>query len=255
MSTRVFPGPIWTQPAPGRRKPRFTRDQIADVAIRIADREGFEELSMRRIADELGAGVMTLYYYVRTKDDLIELMNDALMGEVLLRANELERDWRAALAQIARASFRAFRKHPWAISALRGARFGPNSLAHFEQSLGALAGAPFSIVDRLQVLGIVDDYVYGFVLRAYHDAADIEFIDDKPMRVVLEFLRELLANGSYPNLKAVLHDDESGEQWQHVRRLLGQDSRFERGLDALIDGLARSFAPKRKPTRRRRRRA
>jgi hypothetical protein len=91
------------------------------------------------------------------------------------------------------------------------------------------------------------------VLRAHHDAGDVEFVDEKPTRVVLEFLRDLLASGSYPNLRAVLHDDDSGEQWQHVRRLLGHDSRFERGLDALIDGLARSFAPKPKPKRRRRR--
>ena len=72
--------PIWTQPAPGTPAPKLTREQIADVALAIADSEGFEAVSMRRIAEELDVGTMTLYYYVRTKDDLLSLMDDALMA-------------------------------------------------------------------------------------------------------------------------------------------------------------------------------
>ena len=74
---------IWTRPEPGTRRPKFTRDQIASTALAIADTEGFAAVSMRRIAAELGAGTMTLYYYVRTKDELVALMDDAIMGEVL----------------------------------------------------------------------------------------------------------------------------------------------------------------------------
>jgi AcrR family transcriptional regulator len=244
VSIRVFPGPIWTQPAPGSRKPRFTRDQIAEIAIGIADREGFDALSMRRIAEELDAGTMTLYHYVRTKDDLVELMNDALMGEILVPANELSRDWREALAQIARASFQTFRRHAWALSALRGARFGPNSLAHFEQSLAALARAPFPYIDRLDVIGIVDDFVYGFVRGAYERILNEEFTDDVPTGPLLDFLQERLDSGLYPQLRAMIGGSNTREQWARVRRMLDHDQRFERGLGALIDGLARAYAPR-----------
>ena len=71
---------VWTRPERGRRRPRYTRDEIAAAAIRVADAEGFDELSMRRLASELGAGTMTLYHYVRTKDELLALVHDAVMS-------------------------------------------------------------------------------------------------------------------------------------------------------------------------------
>lgn len=66
--------PISLRPEPGERKPRLTRDRIAEAALAIADRAGFEAVSMREVAGRLGAGTMTLYHYVRTKDDLVALM-------------------------------------------------------------------------------------------------------------------------------------------------------------------------------------
>ena len=73
---------VWTRTEPTGRQPRFTRDQIAAAAIRIADAEGADALSMRRIASELDAGTMTLYHYIRTKDELLALVGDAIMGEM-----------------------------------------------------------------------------------------------------------------------------------------------------------------------------
>ena len=67
-----------------KRKSRLTREKIAAAALAIADKEGFEAVSMRRVAQELEVGTMSLYYYVKTKDDLIAAMDDALMGEALL---------------------------------------------------------------------------------------------------------------------------------------------------------------------------
>ena len=75
---------MWTRGDRGSRKPRFNRDDIAAAAIRIADGEGFEAVSMRRLAAELDAGTMSLYHYVRTKDELLTLVVDALLGEVVL---------------------------------------------------------------------------------------------------------------------------------------------------------------------------
>ena len=164
--------PIWVRPEPGTRRARFSREQIAAAALAIADAEGFEAVSMRRIAAELGAGTMSLYRYISAKDDLVALMDDALMGESLVPDGELPPDWRAALALIARQTRAALLRHPWAVVSLQGrgaagqdGSFGPNGLRHFEQSLAALDSAPLDVVAKMELLTIVDDYVMGSVLR------------------------------------------------------------------------------------------
>ena len=75
---------LWTRTEPGARRTRFTREDITAAAVRIADTEGINALSMRRLAAELEAGTMTLYHYVRTKEELLALVSDSIMGELLL---------------------------------------------------------------------------------------------------------------------------------------------------------------------------
>lgn len=234
-------GPIWTQPAPGSRRPRFTREQIAAVAIRIADTEGFEALSMRRIADELGAGTMTIYHYMRTKEDLIALMDDALMAEVLLPPEAITRDWRSSLAAVARSTFRAFMNHPWAMQALSGARFGPNGMRHVEQTMAAVAHAPFDEQGKLDAIGIVDDYVFGFVHRRAELKQHTEFSGESgPSQALLEFTRRELATGQYPHLTALFGDDLVAA-WTRLASQMNQERRFDIGLAALLDGLPRTL--------------
>ena len=96
--------PIWARAEPGTRKPRYTREQIAAAALAVADSEGIDAVSMRRVAQELGAGTMTLYHYVRTKSDLLDLMDDSIMAEVLVPDDELSSNWREALTAIAKRS-------------------------------------------------------------------------------------------------------------------------------------------------------
>src|SRR5262249_61127857 len=92
MSTSSSALPTGPRPEPGPRRPRFSREEIASAALQIADEEGFAAVSMRRVAAQLGAGTMTLYHYVQSKDDLVALMDDALMAEVLVPEVELPLD-------------------------------------------------------------------------------------------------------------------------------------------------------------------
>ena len=92
---------LWSRQPPGSRKPRYTLDQIAEAAMRIADTEGIDALSMRRLAAELGAGTMTLYHYVRGKDELLALVTDRVMGEVIVPDDEFPDGWREAMTTIA----------------------------------------------------------------------------------------------------------------------------------------------------------
>ncbi len=228
-------GPIWAEPAPGERKPRFTRAQIAAVALEIADREGFAAVSMRRIADELGAGTMTLYHYVRTRDDLLALMQDVIMGSMLIPPGELPEGWRAAVQRVALGSYRALIRHPWALDAFRGARFGPNGMRHFEQSLAAVANAPFDLQGKMDVLGIVDDYVFGHVLRATERHS--EFTDGKPAKAMLTFAAKMMATGEFPQTEKLLGGDGASAAWTKIATFMNDPDRFQRGLDALLDGL------------------
>src|SRR5579862_626577 len=98
------------------RKSRLTRQKIAAVALAIADQEGFDALSMRRVAQELNVGTMSLYYYVKTKDDLMAVMDDALMGEALLAS--VPKGWRRAMMEIAKRTHAVYIRHPWALVAM-----------------------------------------------------------------------------------------------------------------------------------------
>ena len=94
LTARIAAHDVWTRPEPGARRTKFTRDEIAAAAVKIADEEGFDALSMRRLALELDAGTMTLYHYVRTKDELLAIVNDSVMGELIVPDGELPTDWR-----------------------------------------------------------------------------------------------------------------------------------------------------------------
>lgn len=245
-SGRPGQGPIWTRPEPTARRPKLSRRQIASVAVAVADAEGFGAVSMRRIAAELGAGTMSLYRYLSTKADLAALMDDALTGETIIPDGELPADWRSALAMIAHRTRAVYLRHPWAVQALqgegdatRGAPMGPNGLRHFEQLLAALDGAPFDTRGKLDLLTIVDDYVFGYVLRAAELQARLrEPPDPGEVAAITRFVEDQIRSGGFPHL-AALAEDPAGRSVLDPDRL---EARFELGLQALIDGAFRAWA-------------
>lgn len=229
--------PIWTRPEPGSRRATHTREQIAASAIAIADAEGFEAVSMRRVARELGAGTMTLYHYVRTKDDLVTLMDDALMGEILVPDGELPMDdWRTALTAIATRTRAAFRRHPWSFEAMGDASGGPNGMRHFEQSLAAVASTGLDAKGQLELITLVDDYVFGYVIRELRipKAPDLQ---EMPPAIV-QFFTGLLATGEYPHIERLVGADDPVGGFMRFVEVATDPDRFERGLAQLLDGVA-----------------
>jgi AcrR family transcriptional regulator len=224
---------IWLRREPGERKTRLTRAMLADAAIAIADKEGFDAVSIRRLASELGAGAMTLYHYIQTKADLVALMDDALIGEIVVPDGELPSDWRAALVAIARRTRDVFARHPWALLSMQGALPGPNALRHFEQSLAAVSNAPFDEVEKLELLKLVDDFVMGHALRVGEVHAWIGG-ESALAKAVEEFWRRELATGRFPLTAALMNNTADGGQG-HVR-WLADPERFDRALTLLLDG-------------------
>jgi AcrR family transcriptional regulator len=93
---------------------RMERAEIVSAAVRIADADGVDAVSMRRLADELGVATMTPYTHVASKDELLDLMRDAVAAEMLL-PEPLPEDWRAALRAIADRTRAAYEAHPWCL--------------------------------------------------------------------------------------------------------------------------------------------
>jgi AcrR family transcriptional regulator len=241
VSTPPASQPIWTRPEPGARRPRFSREQIAAAALAIADAEGFDAVSIRRIATALGAGTMSLYRYISAKSDLVALMDDAIMGESLIPDGELPADWREALAMIARYTRAALLRHPWAVQALQGGgaagqdgAFGPNGIRHFEQSLAAVADAPLDTAAKLDLITLIDDYVFGHVLRAGEQQARSAGGEQEHAAEIAGYIQRQIATGQFPHLERLTHDP-AAQTLADPGRL---DERFERGLSALLDGAA-----------------
>jgi len=234
-------GPIWARPEPGARRARFTREQIAEAALAIADAEGFDAVSMRRVASELGAGTMTLYHYVRTKDELVALMDDAIMGELLIADGEMPSDWREALTLIARRTRDAFARHPWTLEAIGDAQLGPNGLRHMEQSVAAVAGLDVDEVARFEIIALVDDYVFGHAVRSRVLGANDSEARAEWMERATAYVDEQVATGEFPNLDALLPEGGMAAFWKRLEESGFDDDRFERGLKQLLDGIALSF--------------
>jgi AcrR family transcriptional regulator len=232
---------IWFREEPSSRKPAHTRAEIARAALEIADTQGFDAVSMRRVAERLGAGTMTLYHYVRNKNELLALMSDAVMSEVVVPEGELSDNWREALTQIAIRSHDAFKAHHWVFQKMSDDGVpGPNGMRHFEQSLQAVAGLGLDRDRTFEVIGQVDDYVFGYSLREVQEAEEQEH-GWSP--AVVDFFRRELATGSYPLIHEFFGDDFEAT-FQEAMELMGDEDRFHRGLKRLLDGIEAEFAPK-----------
>src|SRR3954469_7572027 len=145
--------PIWMRPEPtGRRAPR-SRDDIAQAAVNVADADGIEAVSMRRVASELGLGTMSLYHYVKSKDELLDLMGDRIMAGQLVDDADLGRGWREGLPALAQATRANFEPPPWmgrALSPRPSTVPGPNALRHVDQSLAAVADLGVDIATQTE---------------------------------------------------------------------------------------------------------
>jgi AcrR family transcriptional regulator len=238
--------PVWARPEPASRRAPRTREDIAAAAMAVADAEGVDAVSMRRVARELGVGAMTLYHYLESKDDLLELMADAVVGEFLVPDDELPSGWREGLAAIARATRAAFERHPWALQGMRHPSGGPNGMRHFEQSLAAVASMPVPLFDRIELLTSVDDFVVGFVVREeslrQRARAGDAAVGETARHALAAYIEAQLQTGDYPNIQALMRDHSAEE----LAGIATTGERFERGLARLLDGIAADLRRRRR---------
>ncbi|SCL45326.1 transcriptional regulator, TetR family [Micromonospora citrea] len=164
---------LWRDEEPPPPRPGLTLDRIVRAAVAVADAEGLEGLSMRKVGERLGFTSMSLYRHVPSRDQLIDLMRDAVLGQ-LADAALPAGGWRERLAALAREGWQVRRRHPW-LAEVRGTRHvpGPNGVAHYEHLLSAVADTGLAPAEVVAVVGVVGRFVDAEAARLV-DAARTE---------------------------------------------------------------------------------
>jgi AcrR family transcriptional regulator len=196
---------IWDLPERGTRgpKPRYDRATISATAVRIADEEGLDALTMQRLASTLGIATMSLYNYVATKDHLAQLMVDQLVGEYRYPA-DIPPDRRPAIADLARQARDIARRHPWLPRLLhQPLPPGPNGLRYLDYFLGLLAGTELDTGTKMEIIALISGFatMYGAMQGALANAGSSA--GENAAEQVASFARAA-ASGEYPNLAAAL---------------------------------------------------
>lgn len=210
-----------------RPRVRLTRERVLLAAIELADRGGFEALSMRKLGQEIGVEAMSLYNHVANKDDLFDGMVDVIFGEIGLPPTGA--DWKAAMRGRAIAARAVVSRHPWAIGLMESRmRPGPATLRHHDAVIGCLREAGFSIAMAAHAFSVLDSYIYGFALQQ----RNLPFRTPEEVGAVADSILRQFPTDAYPHLTELTV--------QHVLRP-GYDygDEFAFGLDLILDGLER----------------
>jgi AcrR family transcriptional regulator len=223
---------VTKQKAPPRRAP-LNRERVLRTAIALADERGAEELTMRKLAKELGVEAMSLYNHVANKVDLLDGMVDIVFGEI--EAPSAGGDWKAELRKRAVSTREALNRHRWAIGEMEGrTTHGPNNLRLHDAVLGCLRAAGFSVEMTVHAYSVQDAYIYGFVLQ------QSDMSSETPEDFAAEAQRQMrdyaAALADYPHLVEVVggHVAEAGYDYE---------AEFLFGLDVILDRLEQLLRP------------
>ncbi|MFC5923024.1 TetR/AcrR family transcriptional regulator [Micromonospora vulcania] len=160
--------PIWSRPERGSRgpAPAHSRDEIVTAAIALADAEGLAAVSMRAVAAALGTGAGSLYRYLSSRDDLLDLMTDRAVGE--LRSHPpAEGDWLDAMLLVARRQLALHQRHRWLVEVIhRPSGIGPESLAWFDDCLRILEPVRCGATAKFEAIAMVTGVVTLFARSA-----------------------------------------------------------------------------------------
>src|SRR5262249_26239156 len=152
------------QQHPPRRAAALSREEIVRAALNVADAEGPDAINMRRIARELHSGTMSLYWHIRSKEELLDPMIDAIIGGP--EGPEPAGDSRADPRAIARSTRDTLHRHQWAVNFMGGRPpLGPKSLRNLERALSVFDGLDLDKGTAMTTLTAVNTYVLGAVLR------------------------------------------------------------------------------------------
>ncbi|WP_380282842.1 TetR/AcrR family transcriptional regulator [Kitasatospora purpeofusca] len=218
---------VWERPEPSDRPAPapLSRERIVGAAVRLADADGLEAVSLRKVAAALEVGPMRLYGYIATKDELLDLMVDAVYAEIRPAGD----GWRQVLHSLAEATRQAAHRHEWFADLIGGRpQLGPHTLAGGEAVVAAMDGVALDVT--VPAIAAVNAYVVGAVRREITErrAERATGMDKEQWQAAYgPYLERAFATGRFPALATVVRDGPH----------LDPDQTFRTGLDFLLDGI------------------
>jgi AcrR family transcriptional regulator len=219
--------PALPDPAPAPGGP-LSRERVLRTAVALADEQGLEWLSMRKLGQALGVEAMSLYHHVANKEDLVDGMIDLVFAEIELPSPEDH--WKAGMRARALSARQVLGRHRWANGLMESRRApGPANLRHHDSVIGYLRGAGFPLALVAHAYSALDSYIYGFAM------AELMLPLGTPEQTA-EVAQAILARfpvEEYPHLAefTVEHVLQPGYDYAEE---------FEFGLDLLLDGIERA---------------
>lgn len=217
----------------------LTREDIVDAAVEVADAEGVDAVSMRRIARELRAGAMSLYWHVESKDELLDLMLERVEGEMLFP--EPSGDWRADLRTAAFNARAVLMRHQWAMDLL-GVRppTGPNNARNGDRLFGILlnlglepvAAVRLAITFLTFVLGAIQQQVREIRGEREMAEATADLTEEELDAFREDLFKRIHDSGDYPSIARLFEEDIDPDD------PATRDERFEFGIEVMLDGIA-----------------
>jgi AcrR family transcriptional regulator len=207
----------------------LSRERVLRGAVAVADSGGIGSLTIRSLAQHLGAKPMSLYYYVTGKDEILDGIVDLVFSEIELPA--VGGDWRSEIVRRANSARRALRRHSWAIGLMESRKNpGPATLRHHDAVIGTLRKAGFSVEMTAHAYALLDSYIYGFALQE----ASLPFEGPESAVDVAEPMMQQFPTGAYPHLVEMVTE--------YILQP-GYDfgNEFEFGLDVILGALTRSI--------------
>ncbi len=218
-------------------RPPLSRKRILEAAMALADENGIELLSMRRLGQALGVEAMSLYGHVRSKSDLVDAMVDSVFAEIVFPDDTA--DWRSVMRRRAESVRAVLRRHPWAIPLMQSRTTpGPATLAHHDRMLGTLRRAGFSVVLTAHAASAMDAYVYGFALQE----RALPFDTGTQTAELAESIMAQMPAGEFPFLVEIAREHVMKPGYDY-----GEEFAF--GLELVLTGLERARRAERRAGR------
>jgi AcrR family transcriptional regulator len=235
----------WGLREQGTRGPKrgLTLERIVAAGIDLAARDGLEAVSMAGVARELGAGTMSLYRYVASKDELLTLMVDTALGPPGSGVEQPGRGWRAGLDAWARGVRRAYNEHPWTLKVpISAPPLGPNNVAWMERALSAMADTPLGEPEKLSTLLLLS----GFVRNHATLTADLASgaAASPPAATYGAIISRLADDTAFPAVHRAIASGSLDDEDEDF------EPDFEFGLARILDGIEALIARKRDDGRR-----
>jgi AcrR family transcriptional regulator len=202
----------------------MSRERVLRAALAFADANGIESLSMRKLARELGVEAMTLYYYVASKNDLLEGLTDLVAAEIELPSDDVE--WREATRRRATSAHEVLSRHHWASPLWMRVMIGPARMRYMDSALGVYRRAGLSPASTELAFHAVENHVVGYAIQEVNFPLEAKDLAD----AARGFLEKLPAH-DYPHLAEHIR--------QHLTHEEIESGSFEFGLEQLLDGIER----------------